>query len=119
MEALNEATEVVLKSSTTSFYKFPSTFFEELEKSRQIEKEQKFLLRYLKVNNILGRGFEPILSDYIEIVHSCMYDDTSNAMYKVYTFLDRFETQREYHKDKEMRFGKEIGMRRGRQIKKK
>jgi hypothetical protein len=115
MEALNKATEVVLESSASSFYKFPSTCFEELKKSRQIEKEQGFRLRYLNVDNILGRNFECTLSDNIEIVHSCMYDDTSNVLYKLYTFLDSFETHREYHEDKELNYRKEIGMRKGEQ----
>lgn len=113
MEALNKATEVVLESSASSFYKFPSTCFEELKKSRQIRKEQGFSLRYLNVDNILGRNFECTLSDYIEIVHSCMYDDTSNVLYKLYRFMDSFETHREYHENKEFYYKKEIGMRKG------
>ena len=113
LEALNKATEVVLESSASSFYKFPSTCFEELKKSRQIRKEQGFSLRYLNVDNILGRNFECTLSDYIEIVHSCMYDDTSNVLYKLYRFMDSFETHREYHENKEFYYKKEIGMRKG------
>jgi hypothetical protein len=116
LEALNKATEVVLESSASSFYKFPSTCFEELKKSRQIRKEQGFSLRYLNVDNILGRNFECTLSDYIEIVHSCMYDDTSNVLYKLYRFMDSFETQREYHEDKELKYRKEIGIIKGRRM---
>jgi hypothetical protein len=56
LDALNEATEIVLESSKSSFpqLNFSSTCFEELNKSRQIEKNQGFPLRYLKVDNILG-----------------------------------------------------------------
>jgi hypothetical protein len=117
LDALNEATEIVLESSKSSFpqLNFSSTCFEELNKSRQIEKKQGFPLRYLKVDNILGGDFQQILLQFIEIVNDCMYD-TSCLLYGVHTFLDHFETSREYHEDKELKHRKEIGIIKGRRI---
>jgi hypothetical protein len=67
------------------------------------------------VDNILGGDFKHILLHFTEIVHNCMYN-TSGVLLSVHKFLDHFETSREYHEDKELKYRKEIGIIKGRQV---
>ena len=112
ISVLNEATEIVLESSTSGFYNFPPALFQELKTSKKIEKDQAYPLTYLYVDHIVGNDFRNILTCFTEVMHNCMYE-TSQVLYSVHEFLDNFEIAREHFKDREMRFEKERGIFKG------
>ena len=73
LTVINEATDFVLNSNTSSFFNFCPSLKEQLQKSRENLKNAEHKRNFLWVDQMMGYDFNCMLKQIIVVIHEGIY----------------------------------------------
>jgi hypothetical protein len=99
LTVINEATDFVLNSNTSSFFNFCPSLKEQLQKSRENLKNAEHKRNFLWVDQMMGYDFHCMLKQIITVIHEGIYFP-ENVLYSFQEFLNQFDSsQDDYHEE--------------------
>jgi|LakMenEpi03May11_1017334.scaffolds.fasta_scaffold00556_3 hypothetical protein len=99
LTVINEATDFVLNSNTSSFFHFCPSLKEQLQKSRENLKNVQHKRDFLWVDQMMGYDFNCMLKQIIMVIHEGIYFP-ENVLYSFQEFLNEFDSaQDDYHEE--------------------